>query len=146
MAANNHIGIVGRLGDYPELQPYGDGKSRLQISVGVSDSWDKEHTDWFTCVFFGKRAETVAKYFTRGSEIAITGRIKFEEYNGKWYTKLVAEDFSFTGGSKMDDEPRANVEKKSSKKKTTRRKKTTKKAEPAEDDFVDDDFDDDIPF
>ena len=97
----NHITIHGYLGRDPELKEYknaqGETRSLVNFSVGVSRVGDG--TDWFDVTFFGKRAEVIDKFFGKGSQIIVSGRMQADTYekDGQkrkaW--KLIGEDFDF---------------------------------------------------
>ena len=74
----NHITIHGYLGRSPELKDYknaqGETRSLVNFSVGVSRVG--EGTDWFDVTFFGKRAEVIEKFFSKGSQIIVSGRMQ----------------------------------------------------------------------
>lgn len=97
----NHIQIHGYLGRDPELKEYknAQGETRLlcNLSVGVSRVGDG--TDWFDVTIFGKRAEVVEKFFSKGSQIIVSGRMQADtvEKDGtkRKYWKLIANDFDF---------------------------------------------------
>ena len=47
---------------------------------------------------FGKQVDTVEKYLDKGMQVAITGKLKYSEYNDKdgnkrYATDIVANDF-----------------------------------------------------
>lgn len=96
----NYITIHGYLGRDPELTEQ-DGANgpykKVTFSVGVSRDYG-DGTDWFYCVMYGKRAEVIDKYFSKGSAIIVSGRM--ESYKPKnepdrtaWLLK--AETFDF---------------------------------------------------
>ena len=96
----NDIKIHGYLGRNPELE-YRDGKNgryaHVSFSVGVGRSYD-DSTDWFFCVMNGKRAEVIEKWFKKGSQIVLSGRM--ESYQDKENQKrknwvLIVTDFDF---------------------------------------------------
>lgn len=97
----NKITIHGYLGRDPELKEYtnakGDTGHLCNLSVGVSRVGDG--TDWFDVTMFGKRAEVIEKFFSKGSQIIVTGRMQSDTYEKdgqkrkSW--KLIAEDFDF---------------------------------------------------
>ena len=98
---NIHM-IHGRLVRDPELTKGNEDKnSRCKFTVAVDRRYGDE-TDFFDCVAFGKRAEVIDKYFSKGSEIIVSGEGQIRSYddkNGvrrKAYSILVA-DFNFCG-------------------------------------------------
>lgn len=97
----NRIELQGYLGRDPELTEkqgqHGPYKS-VSFSIGVGRDFG-DGTDWFYCVMNGKRAEVIEKYFSKGSEILVSGRM--ESYKPKndpdrtaWLVKM--DDFHFT--------------------------------------------------
>ena len=98
----NYIVLHGYLGHDPELKSYGkkDGSTGqlANFSIGVSRSTGDE-TDWFNCTVFGKRAEVIDKYFHKGSQIVVSGRVESSKYekNGTKLTswKVLVDDFDF---------------------------------------------------
>lgn len=97
----NDIKLQGYLGRDPELteqQGQNGPYKRVSFSLGVGRDYG-DGTDWFYCVMNGKRAEVIDKYFRKGSEIIVSGRM--ESYKPKkdpdhtaWLVKM--SDFYFT--------------------------------------------------
>ena len=97
----NDIKLQGYLGRDPELteqQGQNGPYKRVAFSLGVGRDYG-DGTDWFYCTMNGKRAEVIEKYFRKGSEILVSGRM--ESYKPKkdpdhtaWIVKV--EDFHFT--------------------------------------------------
>ena len=79
---HNHITIHGYLGRDPELKEYknaqGETRPLVNFSVGVSRIGDG--TDWFDVTFFGRRAEVIEKFFDKGSQIIVSGRMQADTY------------------------------------------------------------------
>ena len=98
----NDIKIHGYLGRDPELKEYknanGEPKKLVNFSVGVSRDMGDE-TDWFDVTFFGRRAEVIDKFFSKGSQIIVTGRMQSDtvEKDGRKhkYWKLIGSSFDF---------------------------------------------------
>ena len=82
---HNHITIHGYLGRSPELKEYknarGEKNNLVNFSVGVSRDMGDE-TDWFDVTFFGRRAEVIDKFFSKGSQIIVTGRMQSDTVKG----------------------------------------------------------------
>lgn len=101
----NNITILGRLGKDVELrQSRETGKFVAKLSVGVTRKFNKDVTDWFDCVAFGKTGEIIARYFTKGNQIALQGEIQFGSYEAqdgtkRYTTTLVVNTFDFIAGN-----------------------------------------------
>ena len=114
---HNHIVIHGYLGRDPELKEYKNARGEpghlVNFSVGVSRVGDG--TDWFDVTFFGKRAEVIEKFFSKGSQIIVSGHMQSDTVKGDdgknhKYWKLIGNDFDFCdskgtprGDSNLDD-------------------------------------------
>lgn len=74
------IQLVGFLGRDSELRYTTDGKGVLNFSMAVNEKWTandgskKEHVEWFNCAIWGKRAEALARYLTKGKQVMVEGR------------------------------------------------------------------------
>lgn len=105
----NNVVLIGRLARDPELR-YGaesqNAIARFTIAVDRPMSKDRE-ADFISCVAFGKTAEFIEKYFTKGKQIAIQGNIRTGSYTNKdgqkVYTTDVQVDRVEFVGSKSDD-------------------------------------------
>ena len=108
----NDIKIHGYLGRDPELKEYrnakGEKNNLVNFSVGVSRDMGDE-TDWFDVTFFGRRAEVIDKFFSKGSQIIVTGRMQADtvEKDGRKhkYWKLIGSSFDFCDSK---DSPRGS--------------------------------------
>lgn len=105
---NYHI-IHGRLTRDPELTPRrnSEGSDRVNFTVAVDRRYGDE-TEFFDCVAFGKRAETIDKFFSKGQEIICWGEGHINSYEGKDGVKrrsysIFVEGFDFCGSSKKSD-------------------------------------------
>lgn len=107
MAINNCV-FMGNLGQDPDLRYLPNGSACVNISIACSEKWKdkatgdvKEHTEWIRAVIFGKRAEAVAKYFKKGSQIHVTGKQRTRSYEKdgvKHYaTEILVNEFQFCG-------------------------------------------------
>lgn len=66
--------LVGNTTGNAQLRTSKDGNTTYAtFSVGVSEA--KDRNIFFTIAVFGKRAENVAKYVTKGRQVLVEGRI-----------------------------------------------------------------------
>lgn len=113
----NNISISGRLGHDVSLRYMTDETAVGRFSVAVKrDKKDSggNDTDWIDCVAFGKRAETINRFFHKGDWIEVCGRVKVDKYtdkegNNRKSFDVLVERFSFSGGKaaegKKTDDP-----------------------------------------
>ena len=103
----NHIVIMGRLGKDPELRRTQSGVAVATFNVAVDrDFKDKatgqRDTDWITCVAWRSTAEFVEKYFSKGSQVLVAGRLQMRDWTDKDGNKRIsaevqAENVYFAG-------------------------------------------------
>lgn len=107
----NNICITGRLTKDPELKSTLNGKSVVSVNVAVDRNYKvngERASDFIPVVFWRSTAEFVAKYFSKGDNIAIVGSLESREYIDKENKKrivweVIASDVSFCGGKKNDN-------------------------------------------
>lgn len=104
----NKVTLIGRLTKEPILR-YTQGeetKAMVSFNIAVPKRFKSDEADFFNCVSFGKTAETIAKHFHKGKQIAIVGRLQTGSYekNGQkhYTTDILVEEFYFIG-SKSDN-------------------------------------------
>lgn len=108
----NKVILIGRLAKDPEMKYLAQtGNAVSKFSLAVDRAYMKDgqkQTDFFNIVVWGKQAENVANYLTKGSLIALDGEIQnrsYENNNGekRYITEIVASRVKFlskaNGGS-----------------------------------------------
>ena len=109
MGSKNLVILLGRLGSDPEVKSMNNGGSVCNFSLATSerfksgDEW-QEKTEWHRCVMFGKRAEAVGQYLSKGKEVYCEGRLQTRSWedkdgNKKYSTEVVVNDVQFVGGN-----------------------------------------------
>ena len=104
----NKVVILGRLTKDPELRfAPGSGTAVSRFTVAVNRQFKRDETDFINCVAFGKTAETISQYFTKGKQIAVAGSIRTGSYDAqdgtkRYTTDIAVDSFSFieSGGDK----------------------------------------------
>ena len=72
----NSVQLIGRLGKDPEVKTFSNRKV-AKFSIATTDSYKNqkgekvEDTQWHNIVIWGKLAEVVEKYVTKGQEVAV---------------------------------------------------------------------------
>ena len=102
----NSVALVGRLARDPEVR-YSSGTQTAiaKFTVAVPRAFAKQgeqDADFIPVTCFGKSAEFVEKYFSKGKMIGVTGRIQtgsYEKDGRKVYTTdVIADRVEFVGG------------------------------------------------
>jgi len=113
----NKVVLIGRLTKDPELRfAAGSGNAVSRFSVAVTRQFKKEETDFINCVAFGKTAETISQYLTKGSQIALSGSIRTGSYDAqdgskRYTTDVNVDSFEFIGSKgqqNQDNKPKSN--------------------------------------
>ncbi len=88
-ALKNKVQLIGNLGNAPEVKTLESGKKMARFSVATSESYRNAKgekvtdTQWHNLVAWGKVAEIVEKFLTKGKEVAIEGKLINRSYNDK---------------------------------------------------------------
>jgi len=100
--------LVGRLGRDPETRFTGGGTAVANFSIATDETYkDKngekqKRTEWHKIIVWGKQAEIVQKYLTKGALVFIEGRIQSREWekDGEKHRsfEIVANNFRMLGG------------------------------------------------
>ena len=118
--ALNQVVLMGRLTREPETRfLQGNNSSVTRFTIAVERDYkaageEQPKTDFINCTAWNKTGEFIAKYFTKGSMIAVTGAIETGSYtdqDGKkvYTTEVRVSKASFTGerrdsGSSTDND------------------------------------------
>lgn len=110
----NSATIMGRLTADPELRVATSGKEVCRFRVAVDRPGGDRVADFINVTCFGSTASFVARYFQKGSMIALQGRIQTGSYTDdrgvKRYTfEVVASEVSFCGEKRGDNPSTASV-------------------------------------
>lgn len=119
----NKVIIIGRFTRDPEIK-YSTGENATataRFSLAVNRRFKNKEgnydADFINCVAFGKTAEFIEKYFTKGMAIGITGRIQTGSYTNKegqkvYTTDVVVEETEFVESKNkrtLDNVPNNNA-------------------------------------
>lgn len=104
----NKVQLIGHVGQEPEIKNLEGGKKLANISIATNevyykDNGDKvEKTEWHRVTAWGKTAEIIEKYVSKGKEIAIDGKLTTRNYDDKdgvkrYITEIVANEVLLLG-------------------------------------------------
>ena len=107
--------IIGRLTKDPEMRTTTSGVNSTTFTVAVSRNYTgpngERETDFLNCVAWRKQAENIAKYCTKGTQVAVEGRIQTRSYDAqdgtkRYVTEIIADNVTFLstkGGANSAD-------------------------------------------
>jgi len=104
----NKVQLIGNLGNDPEIINLESGKMLAKFSIATNESYKNTKgekitdTQWHNIVAWGKTAEIVEKYVTKGKEIAIEGKLTSRSYETKegekrYVTEVVCNELLMLG-------------------------------------------------
>ena len=114
----NKVILMGRLTKDPEVRYTQNNMPVANFSIAVSRRFTKENdtvkADFFNVIAWNKTGEFVSKYFKKGQQIAVVGRLQnrnWDDQNGQkhYATDVVAEEVYFAG-SKAENNTNNNTE------------------------------------
>ncbi|MEO0514783.1 MAG: single-stranded DNA-binding protein [Planctomycetota bacterium] len=90
MASYNRVILMGNLTRDPEVRYLPNNMAVVDMGLAVNDRYqDKQSGEWvdrpnfIDCTAFGKSAESIGKFFTKGRPILIEGKLRFEQWEDK---------------------------------------------------------------
>ncbi len=100
----NSVRLIGNLGAAPEVKNLEKGNKVAKLSLATNETYTNAKgekvtdTQWHNLVVWGKQAEIAEKYLTKGSEVAIEGKLTSRSYTDKegvkkYFTEIVVNDF-----------------------------------------------------
>ena len=99
----NSVQLIGHVGQEPEIKNLEAGKKLANISIATNEVYYKENgdkvekTEWHRVTAWGKTAEIIEKYVTKGKEVAIEGKLTHRSYedkegNKRYVTEVVVNE------------------------------------------------------
>ncbi|MGK0254037.1 MAG: single-strand DNA-binding protein [Mariniflexile sp.] len=89
----NKVQLIGNLGNDPEIINLESGKTLAKFAIATNESYTNTKgekitdTQWHNVVAWGKTAQIIEKYVTKGKEVAIEGKLTSRSYDDKDGTK-----------------------------------------------------------
>ena len=104
----NKVMLVGRVANELDLKATQNGKYVCQFNLATNRPVNRDgerQADFITCVVWGKQAENLANYQSKGSLIGVIGSIRVDSYDktdgSKGYkTYVLANEIEFLGTKK----------------------------------------------
>jgi single-strand DNA-binding protein len=104
----NKVQLIGNLGNDPEIIDLESGKKLAKFSIATNDTYKNKDgervtdTQWHNIVCFGKTAEIVENYVSKGKEVAIDGKLttrswEDKEGNKRYTTEVVCNELQMLG-------------------------------------------------
>lgn len=88
-ALKNKVQLIGNLGQDPEIVTLDNGSKLAKFSVATSESYKNaqgekvEDVQWHNVVAWGKTADIVENYLSKGKQVAVEGKLTHRSYETK---------------------------------------------------------------
>ncbi len=104
----NKVQLIGNLGNNPEIITLENEKKVAKFSIATNESYKNSQgekvtdTQWHNIVAWNKTAEIIEKYLTKGSEVAVEGKLTTRSWEGKdgmkrFVTEVVVNELLMLG-------------------------------------------------
>ena len=104
----NKVQLIGNVGNDPEIKVLETGKKLAKLTLATNETYKNEkgekvtETQWHNVVAWGKTAEIIEKFVTKGKEIAVEGKLTHRSYddkNGdkKYVTEVIVSELLLLG-------------------------------------------------
>ncbi len=114
----NKVILMGRLTRDPEVR-YSQGENATAVArytLAVARKFNRENeqnADFINCIAFGRAGEFAERYLTKGTKIAISGRIQTGSYTNKdgvriYTTDIVIEEQEFAESKRSSNNGNAS--------------------------------------
>lgn len=111
----NTCTISGNLGKSADLRMTASGLAVCNFTVAVNerkrqqDGSYQDETSWFDCVMFGKRAEGLHPYLTKGTKLSVVGHLKQStyEHDGQRRSRvqIIVDEVELMSGRRESQQP-----------------------------------------
>ena len=104
----NKVQLIGNLGNDPEIITLDSGKKLAKFSIATNETYKNQQgervtdTQWHNVVAWGKTADIIESYVTKGKEIAVEGKLTHRSYddkegNKRYATEVVCQELLLLG-------------------------------------------------
>ena len=111
MGSVNKVILVGNLGRDAELRYTPGGAAVATLNLATTEVWNdknqqrQEKTEWHRIVLWGKQAESLQEYLTKGKQIYVEGRLQTRQWddkdgNKRYTTEIKADRITLLGGGR----------------------------------------------
>lgn len=105
----NKVQLIGHLGQAPEMITFENGNKLAKLTLATNEVYRNAkgekmtETQWHQLIAWGKTADIIEKYVSKGQEIAIEGKLVNETYETKdgqkrYSTKIQINELLMLGG------------------------------------------------
>lgn len=107
----NKVILIGRLARDPEMRTTASGTNVTRFTIAVTRAYQDQNgergADFINCVAWRRQAENIAKYCTKGTQVALEGRIQTGSYDAqdgskRYTTDIICDNVTFLGSKNSE--------------------------------------------
>ena len=109
----NSVQLIGNIGKDVEVVTFENGNMKASVSLATNDYFTNakgektKQTEWHNLIAWGKTAELMKQVLSKGSEVAVHGKLTYRSYtnkagNTKYITEVVVNEFVKLGKSERE--------------------------------------------
>ncbi len=109
----NKVQLIGNLGKSPDVKKTETGKKLVKFSLATDEVYTNlkgekvKETQWHNLIAWGKVADLAEKYLSKGSEVAVEGKLITKDYtdkegNKRFVTEVQVNEMLFLGSGKVN--------------------------------------------
>ena len=121
MAGFNKVILIGNLTSDPDLQYTANGSAKAKFNIAVNRKYKdssgemQEDVTFVPITVWGKQAENVSTYLSKGRPVMVEGRLRIHSFEGdngekRKYTEVVAQSVQFLGSAEKHASPATSEE------------------------------------
>ena len=104
----NKVVLVGRLTRDPEVRVFSNGNPVANFTLAINRNFKNKDgnidADFIPVAVYGRQADVIQKYVTKGSQLGVDGRIQVRSYDAqdgtkRYTTDVAVESFEFIGSA-----------------------------------------------
>ena len=111
-ALKNKVQLIGNLGNTPEIRTIESGKKMARFSIATNETYRNAkgekitETQWHNIIAWGKVADIAEQFLSKGSEVAIEGKLVNRNYidkegNKRFITEVVVNEILMLGDKRL---------------------------------------------
>ena len=110
----NKVILIGRLTKDPELRTTTSGTATTSFTIAVDRTFVNQQTgqreaDFINCVAWRKQAENISRYCSKGTQVAVEGRIQTRSYDAqdgtkRYVTEVICDNVTFLGSKNSNNQ------------------------------------------
>jgi single-strand DNA-binding protein len=104
----NRVQLIGHLGTNPEVITLESGKKLAKMTLATNEDYTNQkgekvkETQWHNVTAWGKQADIIEKYLTKGNQVCIEGKLSNRNYTDKegvkrYVTEIVCNEILMLG-------------------------------------------------